>query len=118
MSSILSITTDQILNHRAARKAAGLVGCISGKPAPPINFFGYSDVQSWRPSDPMNPHCFCFDCRGLWDRDATIDLQLVQTGHRGALEVYGELLVTQILRVFSMRPLLPASAPTVRAFPM
>lgn len=92
MSSPSSLTTQQILNHRAARKAAGLVGCISGRPAPAINFFGYSDVQSWRPADPMNPHCFCFDCRDLWDRDAAIDLELVQSGHTRALEVYGELL--------------------------
>ena len=85
------VTAQQIKDHRAARKASGLVGCISNKPAPPLDFFGYKDVQSWRPIDPMKPYCFCFDCRDLWDNDATIDLQLLQDGNTAALWTYGEL---------------------------
>lgn len=88
----LNITTQQIKDHRAARKAAGLAGCISGRPEPPLDFFGYKDVQSWRPIDPMKPYCFCFDCRDLWDNDATIDLQLLEDGHTVALMTYSELL--------------------------
>lgn len=92
MSSSLPITSEQILQHRASRKAAGLVGCISNRPPPALDFFGYRDVQSWRPSDPMEPNCFCFDCRSLWDSDATIDLQLLQERHAIAGQTYRELL--------------------------
>lgn len=105
--STLSITPQQIINHRATRKAAGLVGCITGRPEPEMNFFGYSDVQSWRPADPMKPHCFCFDCRELWDNDASIDLQLILDGHRWARETYAELLP------MDMRPENP-SPPSLR----
>lgn len=105
MSSPSSLTSQQILNHRAARKAAGLVGCISGRPAPPMDFFGFRDVQIWNMDangrmngDPgfnrKDPGCFCFDCRGAFDPKAEVDLELVQSGHARALEVYGELLVT------------------------
>lgn len=82
----------EILQDREARKSAGLVGCITGRPEPEISFFGYSDVQSWRPADPMDPHCFCFDCRELWDTDGTIDAELVNKGHNGALYAYRNLL--------------------------
>ena len=92
MSSNLSITSEQILEHRASRKAAGLVGCISNRPPPALDFFGYKDVQSWRPADPMEPNCFCFDCRSLWDSDAAIDLQLLQERHVIAGQTYRELL--------------------------
>jgi hypothetical protein len=88
----MSITTEQIQAHRAARKASGLTGCISGRPVPPMDFYGYKDVQSWRPVDSMKPHCFCFDCRDLWDKDASIDLQLLNDGYEAALWVYSELL--------------------------
>jgi hypothetical protein len=123
MSSTLSLTTQDILNDRAARKAVGLVGCITGKPVPEMNFFGYSDVQSWRPSDPMNPHCFCFDCRGLWDRDATIDLQLLQNGHKDARYAYRNLIPDFVmpLHVNTNQPTydsfdqIPDSLPTPRA---
>ena len=91
----MSITTSQIQAHRAARKASGLTGCISGRPVPPMDFGGYKDVQSWRPSDPMKPHCFCFDCRDLWDNDASIDLQLLKDGYAAALSTYAELLLPQ-----------------------
>lgn len=92
MSSPINITTEQIRAHRASRKASGLAGCITGRPLPEISFYGYSDVQSWRPSDPMQPHCFCFDCRDLWDSDAAIDLELIQKGHEMARWTYAELL--------------------------
>ena len=97
MSSTLSLTTQDILNDRATRKAMGLVGCITGQPVSNRIVFGFSDVQSWRPSDPMNPHCFCFDCRGLWDRDATIDLQLVQNGHEYACYAYRNLIPNYVM---------------------
>jgi len=92
MASTLNITPEQIKTHRATRKAAGLAGCISGRPVPEMDLFGYKDVQSWRPADPMNPHCFCFDCRDLWDNDASIDLKLIQEGHKIAMWTYAELL--------------------------
>jgi hypothetical protein len=106
----LTITPQQIIDHRAARKTAGLVGCITGRPVPEMNFFGYSDVQSWRPADPMQPHCFCFDCRELWDKDAAIDFQLVLDGHQWARETYATLLPME------MRPA-PRPAPKL-ALPM
>ncbi len=90
--SSLNITAQQIQDHRAARKASGLAGCITGRPVPEMSLYGYSDVQSWRPADPMKPHCFCFDCRDLWDKDASIDLQLLKEGHKMAMWTYAELL--------------------------
>ena len=90
--SSLNLTAQQIQDHRAARKASGLAGCVTGRPVPPMDFFGYKDVQSWGPADPMKPHCFCFDCRDLWDNDASIDLQLLKEGHKMALWTYAELL--------------------------
>lgn len=90
--SSLNITKEQIQQHRASRKASGLAGCITGRPVSNRIVFGYSDVQSWRPADPMKPHCFCFDCRDLWDKDASIDLQLLEQGHKMAMWTYAELL--------------------------
>lgn len=95
--SSLNVTPEQIQAHRASRKASGLAGCITGRPMPELDFFGYKDVQSWRPSDPMQPHCFCFDCRELWDNDATIDLQLIKDGHKMALWTYAELLPKEMV---------------------
>jgi hypothetical protein len=92
LPTTMSITTEQIQAHRAARKASGLTGCITGRPVPPMSLHGYKDVQSWRPVDPMKPSCFCFDCRDLWDKDASIDLQLLNDGYETALWVYSELL--------------------------
>jgi hypothetical protein len=103
----LSISTQQIKDHRAARKASGMVGCITGKPEPEMDMFGYGDVQSWRPSDPMKPHCFCFDCRDLWDSDATIDLQLLQDGHTGALWTYTDLLPSGFVHPKHATPAVP-----------
>ena len=88
----LSLTTQNIIDHRASRKASGLVGCITGRPEPEFSPFGYSDVQSWRPADAMNPHCFCFDCRELWDSDATIDLELIKQGNKMAIWTYADIL--------------------------
>lgn len=91
----MSITSSQILAHRSAQKEAALAGgppgCITGRPVPQLSFFGYKDVQSWRPEDPMKPYCFCFDCRTLWDGDASIDLQLLTEGHVIAKQAYKEL---------------------------
>lgn len=92
--SSLNVTKEQIQQHRASRKASGLAGCITGRPVSNRICFGYSDVQSWRPADPMKPHCFCFDCRDLWDNDASIDLQLLEQGHKIAMLTYAELLPT------------------------
>jgi len=91
-TNIYNITPEQIIKHREGRKRSGMVGCISGRPPPPLQFFGYSDVQSWRPADPMAPHCFCFDCRSLWDSDAKIDTELVNSGNERACLVYDSLL--------------------------
>lgn len=90
--SSFNITPEQVKAHRASRKTAGMAGCITGRPVPPMDFFGYKDVQSWRPADPMKPHCFCFDCRDLWDNDASIDVKLIQEGHKMAVWTYAELL--------------------------
>lgn len=91
----MSITSSQILAHRSTQKEAALAGgkpgCITGRPVPEMSFFGYKDVQSWRPEDPMKPYCFCFDCRTLWDGDASIDLQLLTEGHVIAKQAYKEL---------------------------
>lgn len=95
VNSVKQVTPMEILQHRSARKAAGMVGC---EPPPPtefrIVFNGFSDIWTWRPADPMDPHCLCFDCRGIWDRDGTIDAQLVNNGHKYACEVYASLLGT------------------------
>jgi hypothetical protein len=100
--SSLTVTADQIINHRAGRKAAGLIGCISGRPVPEPNLFGYRDVQIWNCDaegrlngdpgfDRMNPSCFCFDCRAAFDPRAEVDLELLQVGHARAREVYADL---------------------------
>jgi hypothetical protein len=89
-----TITAAQILAHRSARKDAGLLGCITSKPKTNRIVFGYGDVYSWRPADPMNPHCFCIDCRELWDSDGSIDAKLVNSGHQWACHTYASLLPT------------------------
>ncbi len=103
MSSTLSITPQNIIDHRAARKAAGMVGCISGRPVPEMDFFGYKDVQIWNidASGRLNGHpefnrrdpwCFCFDCRGAFDPRGIVDAEIVNEGHVRAREVYATLL--------------------------
>lgn len=84
-----SITTEQIKEHRQKRKTAGLVGCIDGSDTPLTSLRGIS----WRPEDPMNPYCFCHDCRTLWDPEGSIDLELIENGHRHALFVYRSILL-------------------------
>ncbi len=104
MSSTITITSQDILNDRAARKAAGLVGCLTTKPSPEeINFFGFRDVQIWNMDaqgrlngdpefDRMNPHCFCYDCRGAFDGRGEVDAQLVNSGHSRALDAYRNIV--------------------------
>ena len=108
MASTTTTTTKQvtpmeILLHRKTRKESGMVGCITGKPEPEINFYGFSDVQIWyldangrMNGDPefnrMDPYCFCFDCRDAFDPKAEIDTQLVNQGHERACWVYASLL--------------------------
>jgi hypothetical protein len=101
------ITPAQIIAHRAARKDAGLLGCITSKPKSNRIVFGYSDVYSWRPADPMNPHCFCIDCRELWDSDGSIDVQLVNNGHKWACHTYASLLPSS-----AKAPPAPAPSPS------
>lgn len=104
----LNITAQQIIDNRTARKSAGLVGCISGRPVPELDFFGYKDVQIWNVDanghmngDPgfnrMDPGCFCFDCRSAFDPRAEVDLQLVQNGHVEARRTYASLLPTELV---------------------
>lgn len=82
------ITPEQILKHREMRKKCGLVGCIDGSDGPLNSLSGIS----WRPADPKNPSCFCHDCRTVWDKEGTIDAELVNTGHKMACYTYENLL--------------------------
>lgn len=82
------ITADQILSHRAGRKMAGLTGCQDGSDMP----LGSLSGISWRPADPLNPSCFCVDCRSSWDKEGKIDADLVNGGHKMACYVYESLL--------------------------
>ncbi len=99
----MSVTAQEIVAHREGRKKAGLQGCITGKPVPPLSFFGYKDVQIWRtdsqgrlPGDegfnPRDPGCFCFDCRGSFDKDGILDAELVNEGHARACHIYASLI--------------------------
>lgn len=96
------ITPQQILDNRAARKAAGLAGCMTGKPVPEIDFFGFNDVQIWNMDatgrmpghegfDHKNPYCFCFDHRDAFDPKGTVDAELVNAGHKAARYTYRSL---------------------------
>jgi len=88
----MPVTTEQIKAHRAGRKKAGLIGCIQpGLDLPLTSLRGIS----WRPEDPMNPQCFCFDCRSLWDPTGTIDLELITKGHTMACYTYESLLKSE-----------------------
>ena len=95
----LSISPSDILAHRSRRKQAGLVGCKDGSDMPLSSLSG----MSWRPADPMNPSCFCFDCRDTWDADGLIDLHLLQNGHERAVDTYASL--------FSHKTKAPVSPP-------
>ena len=82
------VTTEQIIAHRAVRKTSGLMGCLTGEDLPLHSLKGIS----WRPADPMNPGCFCHDCRSLWDKDGSIDLELIKQGNERALFTYASIL--------------------------
>lgn len=82
------VTPEKIIAHREERKKTGLIGCITGEDIPLTSLKG----MSWRPSDPMNPGCFCHDCRSLWDKDGSIDLELIKRGNERALFVYASIL--------------------------
>lgn len=92
----------EILLHRKNRKDAGMAGCITGRPTPELDFFGFRDVQIWHMDasgrlicdggDRMDPYCLCFDCRDAFDPKAEIDTQLVNQGHERACYVYASLL--------------------------
>ena len=80
-----------------------MVGCITGRPVPEMDLYGYRDVQIWNVDvngrlngDPgfnrKDPLCFCFDCRGCFDEDGTVDAELVNSGHKRASFVYASLL--------------------------
>ncbi len=97
MSSLLSITPQQILRDRLLRKGAGFIGCISRPYPPKIHLFGFKDIQCWAPADPKKPHCFCHDCRELCDPDGTIDLELIQEGNRDARITYKNLLPPELV---------------------
>ena len=99
MATTMAITPSEILQQRASRKAAGLVGCITGRPAPALDFYGFRDVQIWYRDaegrlngDPgfnyKDPYCFCFDCRGAFDPKGTVDAELVNEGHERAVFTY------------------------------
>ncbi len=103
--STTTITPQQILDDRAHRKNAGLTGCITGRPVPDLDFFGFNDVQIWfRDADGnlnghpdfnrKNPGCFCFDCRGAFDPRGEVDAELVNEGHTNACYTYRNLLPT------------------------
>jgi hypothetical protein len=98
-----TITPSEILNHRKMRKQSGMAGCITGRPQPTMDFFGFRDIMIWNMDaegrlngDPgfnrMDPRCFCFDCRESFDSDGTVDAELVNTGHVRACFVYASLL--------------------------
>jgi hypothetical protein len=99
----MNISSEQIIADRENRKNAGLTGCITGRPTPDHDFFGYRDVQIWfrdangnlngDPSfDRKNPSCFCFDCRGAFDPKGEVDAELVNAGHQNAMYAYRNLL--------------------------
>ncbi len=83
------VTPSDIINHRMWRKASGMVGCMDGSDIPLYSLKGIS----WRPADPKNPSCFCFDCRDTWDADGTIDAELVNSNHSRARDAYAPLLL-------------------------
>lgn len=82
------ITAEQIIAHREGRKKSGLMGCINGEDTPLYSLKGISR----RPEDPMNPNCFCHDCRTTWDPEGRIDLELIKAGNERALFVYASIL--------------------------
>lgn len=101
MNAKTTVTAQQIVSHRATRKATGMMGCLlSGvEDAPLMSLRGIC----WRVDakgrfagnpdfDPKDPGCFCFDCRGMFDPDGTVDAELVNDRHPRAWWVYEDLL--------------------------
>ncbi len=117
------ITPQQIIEDRANRKASGMVGCMTGRPAPdlsyPRDFFGFRDVQIWNMDwngrmngDPnfnrRDPCCFCFDHRDAFDPTGEIDASLVNERHNRAAYAYRNLLPNeQVVDPYAV-PALPA----------
>lgn len=83
-----TLMPEQILSHREKRKRSGLIGCKDGSDTP----LGSLSGISWRPEDPMSPHCFCHDCRTTWDPEGTIDVELITAGNTRARFTYASLL--------------------------
>lgn len=99
----LRISNQQILDHRASKKTAGLHGCQNGRDAPLTSLFGISwkvDAKGrWADQegyDPEDPACFCHDCRTTFDPDGSIDLKLLQAGHDVARHIYADLLPVEL----------------------
>jgi hypothetical protein len=122
------ITPEQIIAHRELRKNCGMAGCITGRPAPAMDFFGYRDVQIWNVDangrmngdpgfDRKNPHCFCFDCRGAFDPRAEVDAELVNSGHERACQVYASLLVPTATTPVASPPPPPKASPVLVPLP-
>ena len=95
----LNITPQQIVEQRAARKKAGVVGCQNGMDMPLTSLRGISwrvDTKGRSPDHPdfdaNDPNCFCHDCRKSFDPDGTHDLQLINLGNKEAIRVYGDLI--------------------------
>lgn len=103
------ITPQQILDDRASRKASGLIGCITGRPVPALDFFGFRDVQIWNMDaqgrmngDPnfnrRDPFCFCFDHRNAFDPSGEMDASLVNEHHPLARYTYRTLFPDEVIQ--------------------
>lgn len=113
----ITITPAQILEHRHARKASGMLGCLltGVEDLPFASLRGicwrvdacgrYGDHPEF---DPKDPGCFCFDCRNCFDADGSMDAELVNLGHQRARWTY-ESLVPVELRVPRPSPPPPPS---------
>ena len=102
------ITSQQIIADRAARKASGLVGCMTGRPEPELDFFGFRDVQMWNMDSQgrmpghegfnrRDPFCFCFDHRSAFDPTGETDASLVNEGHAMARYTYRSLFPNEVI---------------------
>ena len=102
------ITSQQILENRQARKNAGLVGCMTGRPEPELDFFGFRDVQIWNMDSQgrmpghegfnrRDPFCFCFDHRNAFDPTGETDASLVNEGHAMARYTYRSLFPNEVI---------------------
>lgn len=102
------ITPQQIIADRATRQSSGLVGCMTGRPVPDYDFFGFRDVQMWNMDsqgrmpghDGFNhrdPFCFCFDHRSAFDPTGETDAALVNEGHAMARYTYRSLFPNEVI---------------------